>query len=51
METDVDGEKKTEKYLDDLCLPYPEGAKIPAWKENGLIKHSPLKKMTGKFKA
>ena len=25
--------------------------KIPAWKENGLIKHSPLKKMTGKFKA
>ena len=27
METDVDGEKKLKKYLDDLCLPYPEGAK------------------------
>ena len=27
LETDVDGEKKLKKYLDDLCLPYPEGAK------------------------
>ena len=27
LKTDVDGEKKLKKYLDDLCLPYPEGAK------------------------
>lgn len=27
LQTDVDGEKKLKKYLDDLCLPYPEGAK------------------------